>query len=134
MQAIEDGIIDVIVSAHDPQSKDKKNVPFPMAENGAIGLETLLAACLQFFHNKRLSLTQIIKALATNPARLLNVNAGALAPGSKADLIIVDLEYPWIVNEKELHTKATNTPFLHSPLQGRVEKTFVNGQLIFSRK
>ncbi|HUJ37171.1 MAG TPA: dihydroorotase [Hyphomicrobium sp.] len=125
------GDIDVIVSSHDPQDADDKRRPFAEATDGAVGLETLLPAALRLYHSGELTLLTIFKALSLNPARLLGLPGGHLAKGAVADLILVDLDTPWVLNKDELRSRSKNTPFDESKLQGRVLRTLVAGSAVY---
>ncbi len=125
------GDIDVIVSSHDPQDADDKRRPFAEATDGAVGLETLLPAALRLYHSGELTLLTIFKALSLNPARLLGLPGGHLTKGAVADLILVDLDTPWVLNKDELRSRSKNTPFDESKLQGRVLRTLVAGSTVY---
>ncbi len=125
------GDIDVIVSSHDPQDVDVKRRPFAEAADGAIGLETLLPAALRLVHNDQISLLDLLRAMTVNPARLLGLEAGRLSVGAPADLIVIDLGSPWIVDAAQLRSKSKNTPFDESKLQGRVLRTLVAGRTVY---
>lgn len=131
VEAVRNGIVDIIVSSHDPQDADTKRLPFEDAASGAVGLETLLAAALRLYHNDSLSLLRIVELLSTNPAKLLGLEAGSLKPGNKADFILVDLEEPWLLSLDMLHSRSKNTPYENSRFEGRVLKTYVNGRLVY---
>lgn len=131
VDGIREGIIDVIVSSHDPQDADGKRHPFADAAVGAVGLETLLAAALRLYHSEGIDLPCLWRALSYNPAQILGLDVGHLATGNAADFIIVDPEYSWKVERTELKSKNTNTPFENRMLQGKVLKTYVDGQKIF---
>ena len=93
VNGLKDGTIDAIQSDHSPQDEDNKRLPFNHAEKGIIGLETLLPLSLELYHNKSLSLLDVIKKLTKNPADILNLEHGTLSKGSKADLLIFDPNY-----------------------------------------
>lgn len=131
IEAIRDGTIDVIVSSHDPQSIDTKHLPFNDAAAGAVGMETLLSATLRFYHDENLSLLRITELLSTTPAKIFGLNAGTLKKGVYADLIMVDLEEPWVVSTQKLYSRSKNTPFKNACFQGRVLQTFVKGKSVF---
>ncbi|UTO29245.1 dihydroorotase [Bartonella harrusi] len=131
IEAIKDGTVDIIVSSHDPQSVDTKHLPFNDASTGAIGMETLLSAALRLYHDGSISLLRLTELLSTAPAKLFGLNAGTLKRDSDADLILVDLEMPWVVSAKKLYSLSQNTPFENTHFQGRVVQTFVRGQPIF---
>ena len=130
--ALRDGIIDVIVSSHDPQDVDTKRHPFAEAADGAIGLETLLAAALRLHHNGEVPMMRLIDALSTKPARLLGLEAGSLKAGQPADLALVDCDAPWIYGEEAIRSLSKNTPFEGARFSGRVLQTLVDGRTVFT--
>ncbi len=125
------GDIDIIVSSHDPQDADVKRRPFAEAADGAVGLETLLAAALRLYHSGELPLATVLKALTSNPARLLGLHTGRLVKGGIADLIVVDIDEPWVVNKDSLRSRSKNSPFDEARLQGRVLRTLVAGETVY---
>jgi dihydroorotase len=125
------GDIDVIVSAHDPQDVDVKRHPFAEAADGAIGLETLLAAALRLVHNDEIGLLPLLKAMTINPAKLLGLPSGRLEKGAPADLILVDLGQPWVVDKAQLKSRSKNSPFDESKMQGRILQTMVAGEVVY---
>ena len=131
VQGIASGDIDVIVSSHDPQDADVKRRPFAEAADGAIGLETLLAAALRLYHNGEATLMALLKAMTVNPAKLLGLPSGRLEKGAPADLIVVDLGQPWVVDRELLRSRSKNSPFDESKLQGRVLRTVVAGEVVY---
>jgi dihydroorotase len=130
--ALADGTIDIIVSSHDPQDVDTKRLPFGDAEDGAIGLETMLAAALRLHHSGRVPLMRLIDAMSTRPAQIFGLDAGTLKPGAKADITLVDLDEPWIVGKDMLVSRSKNTPFEDARFSGRAVATYVSGQCVFS--
>jgi dihydroorotase len=131
IRGVASGEIDVIVSSHDPQDADDKRRPFAEATDGAVGLETLLPAALRLYHSGELTLLTIFKALTLNPAKLLGLPGGRLIKGAVADLILVDLDTPWVLNKDELRSRSKNSPFDESKLQGRVLRTLVAGSTVY---
>ena len=129
--ALAAGDIDVIVSSHDPQDADTKRHPFAEAADGAIGLETLLAAALRLHHNGEIGLMPLIRAMTINPAKLLGLPAGRLEKGAPADLVLVDLGQPWVVDRDLLRARSKNSPFDESKMQGRVLHTMVAGNTVY---
>jgi dihydroorotase len=132
IEAVKDGTVDVIVSSHDPQDVDTKRLPFADAAEGAIGLETLLGAALRLYHNGDVPLLRLIEVLSTAPAKLFGLPGGTLKPGAVADLILVDLEEPWIVREADIRSRSKNTCFEGARMQGKVLQTLVAGRTVFS--
>ncbi|WP_343314280.1 dihydroorotase [Brucella sp. BE17] len=131
VEAVKNGIIDIVVSAHDPQDVDTKRLPFSDAEAGAIGLETLLAAALRLHHNDSIPLLKLTEVLSTAPARIFGLEAGTLKPGANADIAIVDLDEPWVVQEDKLHSRSKNSCFESARFQGRVVRTIVAGKTVY---
>jgi dihydroorotase len=125
------GDIDIIVSSHDPQDADTKRHPFAEAADGAIGLETLLAAALRLHHNGEIGLMPLLRAMTINPAKLLGLPAGRLEKGAPADLILVDLGLPWVVDKAQIRARSKNSPFDESKMQGRVLHTMVAGKTVY---
>ena len=131
VQALKDELIDVIVSDHKPEDEESKRLTFSQAATGASGIETLLSLSLELYHNGSLKLDTIIKALTSNPAKILKINKGNLSIGSDADLCVVDINKPWIVKKEKLVSKSKNTSIEDKKLQGKVINTFVKGKELF---
>jgi dihydroorotase len=131
VRGIANGDIDVIVSSHDPQDVDQKRRPFSEAADGAVGLETLVPAALRLFHSGDLSLIDVLKPLTINPAKLFGLPTGRLSKGAPADLTLIDLGEPWVVNKDLLRSRSKNSPFDESKMQGRVLRTVVGGNSVF---
>ena len=131
VKGISEGVIDVIVSDHKPEDEEQKRLTFAQAETGSSGIETLLPLSLELYHNGSLKLDTIIKALTSNPAKILKINKGNLSIGNDADFCIVDLNKPWIVKQENLNSKSKNTSIENKKLQGKVINTFVKGEELF---
>jgi dihydroorotase len=130
-EGLRDGVIDAIASDHSPQDQDSKRLPFPQAAFGGSGLETLLAVSLDLYHNGGLSLLEVLRRLTAAPASLLDLEAGQLAKGRKADLMIFNPDEGWKVIADEFKSKSKNSPFDGRPVQGRVLRTIVDGRVVF---
>ncbi|MDX2289752.1 MAG: dihydroorotase [Hyphomicrobiaceae bacterium] len=131
VEGIANGDIDIIVSSHDPQDADVKRRPFAEAADGAVGLETLLPAGLRLVHSGELDLVALLRAVTINPARLLGLECGRLQKGAMADIILVDLDEPWVLNKDQLSSRSKNSPFDEARLQGRVLMTLVAGETVY---
>ena len=131
IDAIKNGLIDVIVSDHKPEDEESKRLPFQQAATGASGIETLLSLTLELYHNQSCELKTIIKTLTCNPAKILNINAGNLSIGADADIAVVNLDKPWVIEKEKIKSKSKNTAIEKRKMQGKVEKTFINGNLVF---
>ncbi|HEX3439708.1 MAG TPA: amidohydrolase family protein, partial [Pseudolabrys sp.] len=131
VEALRSGLVDVVMSDHNPQDVETKRLPFAEAAPGAIGLETMLIAGLRLVHNDEIDLLTLLRAMSTRPAELLGLPGGSLKSGAPADVIVVDMDVPWVVDPDELKSKSKNTPFDEARMQGRVVRTIVAGRTIY---
>jgi dihydroorotase len=132
VEGLREGVIDVIVSGHDPQSDDTKRLPFAEAAFGAVGLDTLTAAVISLYHNENIALNRIIEACCEVPARLLGLSQGVLRPGAPADFCVVHPQLSWKVEPSTLCSRSKNSPFEHRTLEGRVLQTVVAGSVVYT--
>ena len=89
---LKDGTIDAIVTDHAPHAPEEKDVEFRYAPNGFCGLETSVGVILtELYHTGEFSINEIVNKMSTSPARIMNLDAGSLAPGKNADITILDL-------------------------------------------
>lgn len=130
LAALADGTIDVLCSAHDPRGPEDKRLPFADAAPGMAGAETLLALGLGLVRDEIITLPRLFALLSATPARLLGVNAGLLAAGAEADLILIGPDVPWQVDSKKMSARAGNTPFDGLPVQGRVTGVWKGGRKV----
>ena len=131
IDALAEGIIDVIVSDHNPQDVETKRLPFAEAADGALGLETLLSAGLRLVHDGRISLSRLLRALSFQPAEILGLPSGRLERGAPADLILFDPDEPYVLDKRALRSRSKNSPFDEARLQGRVRLTLVGGRIVY---
>lgn len=132
IQALKDNVIDVIVSNHDPQDVETKRHPWAEAEDGAIGLETLLSAALRLYHNEDLDLLSLIGKMTINPAKRLGLETGRLTSGAPADIIVFDPDRPWVLEKKAIKSRSKNSPFEDARFSGRVLRTVVAGKTVYT--
>ncbi len=131
VDAVASGLIDVIMSDHNPQDVEVKRLPFAEAASGAIGLETMLPAALRLIHNGQTDFTTLIRAMSTRPAELLGLPGGTLRPGAPADVIVIDTDTPWVLDPDDLKSQCKNTPFDEARFSGRVVRTIVGGRTVY---
>jgi dihydroorotase len=130
VRALDEGVIDVVVSDHNPQDVETKRLPFAEAADGALGIETLLGASLRLVHTGDLALDKLIAALTVNPARILGREAGRLAVGTPADLVLIDPDLPYVLDKRALKSRSKNSPFDEARLQGAAVLTLVSGRIV----
>lgn len=120
IEALKEGIIDVIASDHAPHHIDEKKVPFQEALNGISGVETAFALSLRLVHDGILNLKQLIEKFTINPSKILKINKNGIKEGAEADLIVVDIQREWIVDKEKFVSLGKNTPFDGWKLKGKV--------------
>ena len=129
---IVDGSVDAIATDHAPHHLDEKNVEFDRAPFGIIGLETAVSLTFdRLVHPGLITLASMIELLSVNPARILNVPGGTLAPGSVADITILAPDLPVTVDVSMSRSKARNMPFDGWQLTGGVAATIVGGRACY---
>ena len=131
VEALASGLIDAVMSDHDPQDVETKRLPFAEAAPGAIGIETMLAASLRLVHSGDITLPVLLRAMSTRPAELLGLPGGSLRPGAPADVIVIDADTPWVLDPTDLKSLCKNTPFDEARFSGRVMRTIVSGRTVF---
>ena len=131
VDGLADGTIDAIASDHAPHDQDSKRTPFAQAAFGVIGIETMLGLSLALAHAGRLGLAALLGKMTAAPARLLGLEQGVLARGAPADLVLIDLDRPWIVDADALLSKSKNAPYDGHPVRGRAVRTVVGGETVF---
>ncbi len=130
VDALAAGIIDIVVSDHNPQDVETKRLPFAEAADGAVGLETLLSAGLRLVHAGQIGLPALLRAMSARPAEILGLSSGRFARGAPADLIVFDPDTAYVLDKATLRSRCKNTPFDEARLDGRVMKTLVAGRVV----
>lgn len=130
-EGLKDGTIDIIATDHAPHDSTSKAVEFNIAASGISGLETCLGLSLGLVHEGVITLNELLKRFTVNPARLLGLSIGELAPGRDADICIFDPELEWEVNKADFVSKGKNTPFHGWRLKGRNLMTIVKGKVVY---
>lgn len=126
-EGLKDGTIDVIEADHRPKDKEEKDVEFDNAEYGCIQLQTTLGALQEV---KEFDLETVIKALAINPRKILNIEASTIEVNANADLTIFNPDEKWTFNEADICSNTINTPFVDKELRGKIYGIVNNGKLV----
>lgn len=133
IKGLQDDTIDLIATDHAPHSTEEKEKPVTEAPSGIIGLETALSLGItNLVKPGLLSMTELMKKMSYNPAALYKLNAGTLAEGSVADLVIFAPEETWVVGEYA--SKSVNSPFTGKTLYGKVKYTICSGEIAYEDK
>jgi dihydroorotase len=132
IEGLRDGTIDCIATDHAPHTVDDKKVEYDQAAFGIVGLETAVALCLdRLVGEGLLDLTQLVALLSTHPARVLGLPGGTLAPGSPADVTVLDPARKRAVEPARFESKGRNTPFGGWSLKGWPVLTIVDGRVVW---
>ncbi len=130
--ALRDGTISAICSDHQPHDRDAKLAPFAATEPGISAIETLLPLTLRLVDEGLLELSDAIARLTSEPAAILGLDRGQLGEGAIADICLFDPQQHWSVSEESLHSAGKNTPFLGWEMKGRVVRTLLNGNTVYT--
>ena len=131
IKGLQDGTLDAIATDHAPHTPEEK-ADFEKAPNGSIGMETSLSAGITYLvATGLLTINELIEKMSTNPAKIININAGTLKVGSPADIALFDINEKWVVDVDKLHGKSKNSPYKNMTLQGKVKYTIKDGEVVF---
>lgn len=134
IEGVVSGAIDAVATDHAPHAGSEKMQEFERCPFGILGLETAVGLALEtFVHTGRISLMRMIALFTTGPARILNLDRGTLAPGSAADITILDLDLEWTYDVNRSFSRSRNTPFDGRRLRGAPVATIVGGQMRWRR-
>ena len=131
IESIIDGTIDAICSDHSPVNEDNKLKPFAESEYGASSVELLLPLIYKLSIENKINLSLLINKITNQPSCILEINKGSLAIGSDADICIFDPNYSWEINQKTLISEGKNTPFIDQNINGKVNCTIFDGNIVF---
>jgi dihydroorotase len=132
LAGLADGTIEVLASDHAPHASYEKEVEFADAPFGIVGLETELGLFQKLLiETGVLDWPAMLAKLTSNPARLLRLDRGTLAPGAPGDVTIIDPRRAWKVDSNLFESQSRNTPFDGWELPGRASHTIVNGTLVW---
>ncbi len=128
LEGILSGAVDAIATDHAPHSEEDKLAGSP----GMVGLESAFGLCYtKLCKYDGVSLERLSALMSTNPAALLGLNKGCLAPGFDADVVLVDLDNPYVLDKDALHSKSKNCPFAGITLYGKVCTTIKGGKVTY---
>jgi len=131
IEALKNGVIDAISTDHAPHDLASKNKTLEEAAFGIVGVETMLALSLKLYHDKILSLPELLAKMTCNPAKIINFDGGVISRNARADLVIIDLDHEWTINSSNFHSKSKNSPFDGFKVKGRAIRTVVAGKTVF---
>ena len=127
--AVADGTITAICTDHQPHEPEAKLTPFSESEPGTSSLEVLLPLALTTGKQTQMPLASTIALLTYGPAQILNIDAGEISVGHRADICIFDRDEQWILNKDTINSAGKNSPFLGDTLTGKVKQVICGGKL-----
>lgn len=133
IEGIKDGTIDAIATDHAPHHADEKALEYDRAPMGITGLETALGLAFnELVHKGVIDLVRLVELCSANPARIFKLaGRGTLAPGSVADVTIIDPDLIWTYTNANSRSKSKNTPFDGWQFNGRAVATIVGGKIVY---
>ncbi|QOX62279.1 dihydroorotase [Anoxybacterium hadale] len=133
MQALRDGTLDAIATDHAPHHINEKSVPYELAPNGVIGLETSFAiSYTKLVRAGILTPAELVKKMSCKPAEILGIHSGRIEIGRPADLAIIDVEAEYEIGSEPFRSKSANSPFLGERVFGRILYTIKDGAVIWN--
>lgn len=134
-EGLRDDIMDVIATDHAPHTFEEKNTTMKKAPFGIVGLET--AACLTYTELVKtgyLTPMQMAEKMSYNPAKVIGLDKGDIAPGKVADIVIFDPQQEYAIDKNTFASKGKNTPFHGRKVTGKVRATIVDGHVVYEEK
>lgn len=131
IEGLKSGLIDAIATDHAPHDLASKEKPIEEASFGIVGVETMLAVSLNLYHQKILSIRDLLAKMTCNPAKIINFDGGVIKKNSRADLALIDLNCEYKIDTSKLHSKSKNSPFIDYKAKGKVLKTIVAGKIVY---
>lgn len=134
-EGLRDNIIDVIATDHAPHTEEEKLRSIKDSPFGIVGLETAFSlAVTELVDQGYLTPLQLVEKMSCNPAKVIGIQRGTLVPGSAADVVIADMNAEYVIDSNTFASKGKNTPFHGKQVRGRIEKTYVAGELVYDYK
>ncbi len=131
IEGLKSGIIDAISTDHAPHDIASKEKPLEEASFGIVGVETMLTLSLSLYHDKILSLKDLLAKMTCNAAKIINFDGGEIKKGARADLTLIDLDKEWEINPQDFYSKSKNSPFNGFKVKGKAIMTIVGGKIVY---
>ncbi len=131
IEGLKSGVIDAIATDHAPHDISSKDKPLEEATFGIVGVETMLPLSLALYHQKILTLPDLLAKMTCNAAKIINFDGGVIKKGARADLVLIDLNSEWVIESQKFHSKSKNSPFDGFKVKGRAIRTVVAGKTVF---
>ena len=131
IEGLKSGLIDAIATDHAPHDLASKEKTLEEASFGIVGVETMLPLSLSLYHQKVLSLRDLLAKMTCNAAKIINFDGGVIKKDARADLVLIDLDCDWTIDCKKFYSKSKNSPFDGFKVKGRATRTIVGGKTVY---
>lgn len=131
IEGLKSGLIDAIATDHAPHDLASKERTLEEATFGIVGVETMLPLSLALYHQKVLSLKDLLAKMTCNAAKIINFDGGVIKKGARADLVLIDLDHEWKIECQKFASRSKNSPFEGYKVKGRAVRTVVAGKTVF---
>ena len=132
IEGLRSGLIDAIATDHAPHDIISKDKALEDASFGIVGVETMLPLSLALYHQKILTLPELLAKMTCNSAKIINYDGGEIKKGKRADLVLIDLNSEWVIDSNKFYSKSKNSPFDSFKVKGRAVMTIVAGKIVYS--
>lgn len=130
IEGLKDGTIDMIATDHAPHTDGDKKLGEFKSKSGLISIETAFSVAMEkIYHENIMPMMDIIRCLSTNPRALFGINS-PIAPGERADLVVLDKDAEYIYDHS--YSKSKNTPLLGRKMIGKVLMTIKDGKVLYN--
>ena len=131
IEGLRSGVIDAIATDHAPHDFASKDKPLEEAAFGIVGVETMLPLSLALYHDKVISLSDLLAKMTCNAAKIINFDGGVIKKGARADLTLIDLDCDWVIKSENFVSKSKNSPFDDFKVKGRAIRTVIAGKTVY---
>jgi len=132
LQGLKNNKIDVVATDHAPHTWKEKDNSYFKAPSGGPLVQHSFIAMLELYHQQKISLEEIADKMCHTPADIFQIDKrGYIREGYWADLVLVDLNTHWTVEENNLLYKCKWSPFEGQLFHSKVTHTLVNGNIVF---
>lgn len=133
-KALKANVAQVISTDHAPHGAEEKNQSMRDAPFGIVGIENSFAlSYTELVRAGYLTLPELVEKMSVNPARVLGIDRGNVAPGKAADLVIVDVDREYVIDPETFFSKGKNTPFAGKRVYGEVLTTILDGRVVYQK-
>ena len=132
IEGIKDGSIDIISTDHAPHSNEEKANGLLKSPFGIVGLETSFPLIYtNFVKTGIISIKRMVDLMSLNESKLFKLDSHEIVEGNNANLVIVDLNKEFVIDENFITSKSKSSPFIGMKVNGLVKYTIKDGGIIY---